>query len=793
MRASWCWSVLLLVLAGELAQGQVDIPQAIQSQRSFEWSAIHHQYVFNLCEDLKPRMKADDNAEETTTPLKYLGRYFYVYRKSATVSNPETSGEEWFLLARLDDETGNSRMVTVKEYLGWVPRKYVALQGEALQDPVTGVHLKAFLRPSLAELEKAVDKTGKPASIAARTQPRMDARTAKELRFFNFYFVMAKTGDNAERDWAYLAMQYELGQDESHAQTVGIGWVPLKYLQLWTTREAIQWSTAPGRPMRPGKIWASPDDALAAGPEDQTNNNQYLFREPFDEGGPVPQPPDRPRFPILRWEDAERYRDKIQNQYPGWKLLRVCVPGGLVNEQGIPVASEADIAKLQSSLAIIQNRLQTLELMFVIDDTESMVDLFPYAARAVEQIVASAQNLPTHPELRVGVVFYNDITSTHTEPVQVTPLQSPDQLPGLIYKIRTHQVSAGGDPREMVFHGITQAIDRAGFSSDRLKMLIVIGDDGDKSNEDDPQHPQENQIVRRLLRDYTTPISFIAIQVYPPEKLDGRPPAKAFWKQMNTIKQLYNTEIAQYAAGNPSIIPAQVYNVRQASQVGSVITQAVESLLDQQQKLQTEIRNLRLGDFSAVTSDTAIKKLLNTMGFDQDIIDKIRNVKGFQIVLDGYVWMPEDNFLAAMQNKCCTEYVLFLSAGELERVYQALRVFLIKIGIQWDIEQIKTIIQHALGEEDKASIENLIIKMTALEGAKARLERVLRGDIALDDLKEIRVRMLRLNDILNEEQCTYQWRDGQWIRTSRQPTARSFSLPDGLLKYYWVRVRDEWP
>ncbi|MBC7354275.1 MAG: hypothetical protein H5U08_18110, partial [Thermogutta sp.] len=74
MRASWCWSVLLLVLAGELAQGEVDIPQAIQSQRSFEWSAIHNQYVFNLCEDLKPRIQADDNAEETTTRLKYLGR-----------------------------------------------------------------------------------------------------------------------------------------------------------------------------------------------------------------------------------------------------------------------------------------------------------------------------------------------------------------------------------------------------------------------------------------------------------------------------------------------------------------------------------------------------------------------------------------------------------------------------------------------------------------------------------------------------------------------------------------------
>ena len=262
---------------------------------------------------------------------------------------------------------------------------------------------------------------------------------------------------------------------------------------------------------------------------------------------------------------------------------------------------------------------------------------------------------------------------------------------------------------------------------------------------------------------------------------------------MNTIAQLYNSEITQRANGDSSVIPATVYNVREASQVVTLILQAFNALLELQQKLQTDIRKMRLGNFSAVTTDTTIKKLFNTSGFDQEIIDKIRNVKGLQIVLDGYVWMPEDNFLAAMQNKCCTEYVLLLSAGELESVYSALRVFWAKIGTQWDTEKIKSIIEHALGEEDKTTIENLVIKMTALEGAKARLERILRGDVSLEDLKEIQVRMLRLNDILNEEQCDYRWRDGQWVRTSRQPTSRSFSLPDGLLKYYWVRVRDEWP
>ncbi len=218
--------------------------------------------------------------------------------------------------------------------------------------------------------------------------------------------------------------------------------------------------------------------------------------------------------------------------------------------------------------------------------------------------MASLQRLPTRPQLLVGVTFYNDITNTRRNPVQVIPLQPPDRLDWLISQILNHRVSAGGDPREMVFHGITQAIDQAGFRSDRLKMLIVIGDDGDKSDENDPQHPQENQIVGQLIRNYTTPISFVAIQVYPQEKLTTRPPVMAFWEQMNTISQFYNSQLKHSEMNISSFIPAIVYNVRQANEVVILILEAFQSLVHQQEELHKQITELQLGNFSAVREDS---------------------------------------------------------------------------------------------------------------------------------------------------------------------------------------------
>ncbi len=83
----------------------------------------------------------------------------------------------------------------------------------------------------------------------------------------------------------------------------------------------------------------------------------------------------------------------------------------------------------------------------------------------------------------------------------------------------------------------------------------------------------------QLIRNYTTPISFVAIQVYPQEKLTTRPPVMAFWEQMNTISQIYNSQLKHSEMNISSFIPATVYNVRQANEVVILILEAFQSLV----------------------------------------------------------------------------------------------------------------------------------------------------------------------------------------------------------------------
>jgi len=790
------FTILMICTGEEDISAQVQLPKGVEVPRQIEWQHIYNQYVVNLYDGLQPFTAPDDTSPRLDTPLQFCKMYYFVY---STDQQSGSRRESWYLLVRLDDESGNRKTVRITQHLGWVPRKYIAVRGEAIKDPYTEVHIKAFVRVPVADFvgdtnkeSGAIQAGHEEWRIRPRKRPEDSAELMEAIRLYNFFFVMAKTGDNAERDWVFLSSQYEFGTG-----TTPIGWVKRKYVEEWLTREAIQWSTDSSRAKRPGKIWPSPEDALAAGPEDLSNRGGYIFIERFIGGKPLEQPPEWPRYPILKWDQEERYRQEML-KHPGWRLLRISVPGGFVDEKtSAPVADALEIQVLQQRLQAIQQRARRLEIVFVIDDTESMRPWFPVAAKAVEDIIHATQSLRNPIDLHVGVVFFNDENPRVPghRPVTVIPLTPREQIPDLINNIKHHEVSAGGDPREMVFEGIIKAIETTNFTAEAVKLVIVIGDDGDKSDENDPKHGVERRIVT-LLDSYTVPISFAAIQVCPPERLKERLAAATFRKQMETIVSLYDENITKKLAsdgeGKLSGFPsAAFYTTNDAGRVTKVIADAFESLLQQQLAIQEQIARLRLGSFGAVADDSVLTRILKQRGLDVEI-EKLKKIKGFQLVLDGYVWVPDVGALHVLNNRSSAEYVLFLSSAELELAANSVNRFIRNLGARWDRDAVDELLKTSLGEQIKSEWER-VIKMSALQASGERIRRVLDGAVTLDDISELVVRSMRLADILRDEECTYKRIDNRWIRTNCETKPRGYLSVDGVVRYYWVRVRDEWP
>lgn len=758
--------------------------------------------VINLYDRYKPREQPSQEAKEIPeNALEFLGQYVV-----AALDN--TSAPRWALLVRLE-----SNALTVAQYFGWVPVKYLTT-GIALRDPVTTVYKKAFLRPHLAGEVRRTEETsgtrpgrsdtdskgrGNDLAETARKAPSNQAEPLISVRFFQFFFIFAETGDNPERDWVFLCSEYQIDVSDPSRNARIIGWIPLKSVEIWLTREAVQWNTSPERELTPGIIWRTPEAAIEAGPGEMGREEDILFRERFLDEKPIPLKPDLPRYPIMPWEEEEKYRERIR-RFPGWKLKKVLVPGGFIDSNGNPIATADEIVQLQRKLQWLEEQVSHLEVVFVIDDTESMRPWFSVVANAVEKIVQTVKSQPGL-SLKLGVTFYDDYDNSlllRRDPFECFPLTQDVET--IVSLIRNRKVSRGGDPEECVFEGIAAAITRSGFSPHATKLLIVIGDDADKSYKHPGQGITESDIANLLCK-FPVPIAFAAIQAYPESQLSQRPVAMAFRDQMKAIRERYMKTITnppnpRHAPQNAFTIPPTVVTSSQPNEITHAILNHFTELNVYQKKCMDDIQRLRIGDFSAEVAP-GVEALLKELRSDPELLKRLRAATGAQVCWPGYVWMP--NLASGSEAKGTAEYVLLLTSREVDDSIYAIRRFFGELGSgQWGQHNLTTLLEKALGEQVKEDFENLILKKTALEGAGRFVNALLEKRATENDLVQLRLRMLKLHDMLNDTERTYVVEtdsDGIHFKVVGPPRyeSRGFKSFTGETTFYWVRVRDEWP
>jgi hypothetical protein len=486
--------------------------------------------VWVACEGCRPRELPADDAPEVARgqPLRFLEPCYCAAR------HPK-AGARFALLARLDDDRKR-----VREHLGWVEERSLVMEPHAVLDDSTRIHRKALVVNSVAALRSG----GAVEPVAPRLAPRADAARGEALRPLQIFFVYGDVGD---RDGYVLlgARPSWNSAEPEEARRVVLGWVPKARVCLWNTREAFTWDTASTLPdavprrLTPGQVYATRADARkglrdAAVP--------CLFREPFDERGVSPAPGAHgTRYPIL--EKADQAGTNL--------LLKVGMSGGFHGADGRVVASAQEVETIQRKLAVLQRQVSRTEVLFVIDDTESMDSWFPTVARVVDHIVADVRKTPER-KVRFAITYYNDTEDGKTyldKAVETNPLAdaASSAAGAMVKELREHKVRPGYDPREQVFLGITRAIEDAGFEAHSRKIVIVIGDMADHADENDPKHPGENKIVSRLAPEGQSPIEFYAIQVIEP---DRDPDARAFRAQMRTILELLRRKVGDEQFGS---------------------------------------------------------------------------------------------------------------------------------------------------------------------------------------------------------------------------------------------------
>ncbi len=200
----------------------------------------------------------------------------------------------------------------------------------------------------------------------------------------------------------------------------------------------------------------------------------------------------------------------------------------------------------------MKEQASTIQVTFLLDATFSMDRWFPVAENAVKSIMQGVRDrvrdTEIEPKVEVAVNFYRDREDGRLA-FEANPFGGEADALKLLSR---QKPLGGGQPYEMVFGGVCKTLEQTPFKPAAVKILIVIGDDGNDPK--DAQFSLEKVCKNLVDAGGATPIGFFAIAVGKKES-DAR---RTFISQMREItRRLTNSQLEVFRAAGVSSLDEQ--------------------------------------------------------------------------------------------------------------------------------------------------------------------------------------------------------------------------------------------
>lgn len=364
---------------------------------------------------------------------------------------------------------------------GWIPMANLLLwQSCPVNDK--GIYRKALLVLNLDNVKKSnLDNIGSYFS-----NPETKTSLGGIKTDMTFYFVMKtdpKTG------LVLLARQASLS---GASNKMLYGWVDEDAFAPWNQRSCLEPTWDPTDVNKLNNP-AGTKYYFYKDPQKKTRVSEYTYGRKYDkdknENTFYRMDPYKTRFPILD-------NDTKDNS------LFKCTTFG---NDGRDVVSNPDdlSAEVKKKIEELTKKLESINLVFVIDGTSSMKPYFASAKQAIKQSIDYFDKQKY--KLNVGVVIYRDYEDGNAL-VEVQPLSPANDIKLIKFldDVGTLGYGANSSPNdhthtEALFKGLETALDmsKIKISPEHANMMLVIGDCGNALN--DTKALSDSQIVKKLV------------------------------------------------------------------------------------------------------------------------------------------------------------------------------------------------------------------------------------------------------------------------------------------------------
>lgn len=660
--------------------------------------------------------------------------------------------------------------------------------------------------------------------------PLPGARRRTGFRLANTFAVYKYHPDDANPKHVLLGVQSSF--DPGSGRAVVKGWVPHDRVARWNTAEGMRWDEAT-RPRDPaGQVLGTRGDA-----------EKWLRRDGgaavVTEDPAAAYTPSTPRLLVL---DGGRKDEGTKNE-----LFRLAASGDLGRPDGRP---PADAGKLRDDLALVDDGLRQLDLLFVVDDSQSMQACFRPVGEVIEKVLTAAKGArgragpaaakadpgdkpaaATISRLRVAVTYFSDDEAGPAEKavragrfVEVFDAKTSDaeaeaRIARIVGRpgqrdsgVKGHQFRAGGTVPERLYEGVEGAVDEvaADLNASPLsrRVMVVISD-----AESHPLRGETDRNSRLLVADKLcpargNPFEFYAIrvEVEGATAADRGPEAVALGAQMRALCGELNRR-EERRVKVPGVTVARFFPQADATEVDvKALTDALEDrfrrLVAEQEKARSQLVQLRLGEWPANPSrlEPLVLSALATAGLS---LDQMRRFEALEVYRTGYGWRNGPAGRRQLQTEfLMSEGDLNLLVTSLEQVFGRGGVVPARDRLELAYkEQLKT-----LAKEDRpfATFADAFASRFGIKTRPGLLntppDQLFEG--LKKDPKEVAEVVCRINRLRDRQQgVTRTWAVQEVAGTGGGPPSyvpagdgggapdrvrRYFTQPGSDVKYYWV-------
>jgi hypothetical protein len=405
-----------------------------------------------------------------------------------------------------------------------------------------------------------------------------------DARVFGVYFVFkcvtfpTSGGSEGVRRWLYIG-----GTDGFSIPPLS-GWVDAEDVYRWSTQISVFYNLETDAPF---DVYYDLDGAR------EQDKQKLIAQRPPKAELLIPADRNFPRYPVLSvGSQAERPLSQ-DNAIRAMKIAYIgqsCIDGGKCTQ-----ATQAE-TQLSRYAEIVANA-KNMDVLLVIDNTESMKDYYQPIAKAV---VKASENIAAARSGKDGVVrfggaAYGDyVDDSHT----------PEQMQFRLFRIQTNTSALNGlaaeptfrpdpmgDKPEAAFAGLIRAVREANWGSEAGQRVVIwIGDHGNRKKGD--RETVDATDVRKIFRDNRVTL-VVPINVagdYNP-KFNN-----LFMDDANELTQQSIPEDQRQIVGIPVIDTHNGGRLKDdAPAAAGRVQQAIEKIFNDSQKLDLYFQCLRRG------------------------------------------------------------------------------------------------------------------------------------------------------------------------------------------------------